>query len=142
MRVKRTARDILVFLIVSSQLLLGVLAPTLVVCQEGSGAQILELSLSFCCAADTAPTEGAEQVQVRPQDDCGDCEDGTFVVSLKDGERPLSATFQSAAFLSAVFPIDHPAWSWEACAPPLPARTPNAWPGRELKALRTVHLRC
>ena len=135
MRVKRTARNLLLFLMVFSQLLLGVFAPAFVVCQEGSGVQVLELSLFNCCAVDTAPSEGAEQV--RPQDDCGDCEDATLVVSLKDGEASPQLALQSA-----VFPIDHPAWSWEACAPPLPAPTPNAWPEQGLKALRTVNLRC
>jgi len=135
MRVKRTARNILLFLVVFSQLLFGVFAPTFVVCQEESGVQVLELSLFNCCTVDAAPAEGAEQV--RPQDDCGDCEDAALVVSLKDVEASPQLALRSAAFL-----IDSPAWSWDACAPPLPARTPNAWPEQELKALRAINLRC
>jgi len=117
------------------QFLLAVLAPTLLVCQEGSGDQVLEFSLSDCCVVDTPRSDGGEQVCA--QDDCGGCEDAALVVSLRHDEGSFLV-----ALPSAVLTIDHAAWSWEACASPQPAQTPSPWPDRELTALGTVNLRC
>ena len=128
-------RNVIVFSTLFSQLLLAVFAPAFVVCQEGSGAQVLELSLSTCCVVDTPQSDGIEQV--RAQEDCGGCEDAALVVSLRHDEGSLSVVLPSA-----VLTIDHAAWSWEGCASPQPAQTPSPWPDGELTALRTVNLRC
>ena len=134
-QVKRTVRNAIIFSTLFSQLMLAVFTPAFVVCQEGSGTQVLEFILSNCCVVDTPQSDGVEQV--RDQDDCGGCEDAALVVSLKHDEGA-----RSVALSSAVFTIDHAAWSWEACASPQPAQTPSPWPDGELTALRTVNLRC
>lgn len=118
------------------QCLLAALAPALVMCQEASGAQVLEIALSECCEAPATNAETEEPGACEQEEDCEGCTDSAVPITLKRGES------QQPAFVTVVFPQESPAWSWNACAPPQHFVLPEPVPNTALQALRTVNIRC
>ena len=108
------------------------------VCQEGDGGEVLELSVSGCCAAEDSPQpEASEQLRSQQEEDCGGCEDSALAVSLRhdEGLSLLNVSLDHVATEDAT-------WSRVACGRPLSVPAPSLAPLGELPALRTINLRC
>jgi len=118
------------------QLLVAILAPALVACEESDGAKNFELRVAGCCVTDG---QSAQTQQVRSQDtDCGGCEDAVVSLSLKqeDGQPP---NLPESVLLTTVTDFGR---SWDGFAPYSRAPPSSLPPNPSLAALRTVNLRC
>lgn len=124
----------LAMLVLLPQLLVAVLAPAFLVCDEGSGGRSLELSASGCCVTTLAVSHG-DTAELHEQKDCGDCEDTVLTIQQRDEKRTM---------VSPSIPVRTSDWAepvlLQACEPS-PAPTPAAL-DPTLVALRTVNLRC
>ncbi|HBP20611.1 MAG TPA: hypothetical protein DEA08_22830 [Planctomycetes bacterium] len=120
------------------QLLLAGLAPALVICQEGSGARAVELSLSACCADAPALEEHSGYSLGADEDGCGDCQDDTLSVSLQRGAAPYSLCAHLLA-PRLVWELPLQRWSAPSCSRAPPELAP---PSPALGELSTLRLRC
>lgn len=145
--VTRLARQLALLSALLPQLVLAVLAPALVLCQESAGGQILELSLAECCgeaepdeAPDGAP-DGAPEQELRASDeDCGDCLDEGLNLSLLRSDEQEQPQLCPCPLLPPVLlpALPHAFGPDRARAPP--QRYLGVAPG--LRALRTTRLLC
>jgi hypothetical protein len=119
------------------QLLLALLSPAFVVCQEGDGASAVELSMADCCQDDVPAPAGAEEL-CPEEEDCGGCQDAVLALSLQRDEG--ATTHVSCACPSAVPPS---AWSQAARLHLLTRVRPRLERDDPTPTVdRTVNLRC
>jgi len=118
------------------QLVLGALAPALVLCHEADGARAVELSVAGCCESETVAVDVANEVH--GVDDCGGCEDAALELSLQREEGHTTLLVA----LACVAPTVELLRGWDALPSPLAAAAPDEALAGALTALRTVQLRC
>ncbi len=140
--VNRTPRQIAFLSALLPQLLLAVLAPALVVCQEGAGGQSVELSVAECCGdsgRSEAPAESGQELRAS-DDECGDCLDASLNLSLLRGEDEASLDLCLCPVLDQPQDLVLPVLPSASHARAPPQRYLGVAPG--LLALRTTRLLC
>lgn len=118
------------------QLVLALLAPALVICQEGNGDRGVELSVTSCCVAEGSQAGESERLR-KSEEECGGCQDAVLAVTLRREESQASL-----ALSLELFAVVSPSWSWDAVSPPTYAPVTSLAPNGALAAFRTVNLRC
>ena len=140
--VNRIPRQIALFSALLPQLLLAVLAPALVVCQERAGGKSVELSVAECCGDAERPQAPAESDQElrASDDDCGDCLDASLNLSLVRGDDQATLDLCLGPDLAQPLDLVLPVLRSASHARAPPQRYLGVDPS--LLALRTTRLLC